>query len=315
MASNSQSQSNTNNQHQALVHHHRGKIRAANPGAALPQVKAVKKIHRLYNDGEPLFTKAALQDLASQLQKAKPGESVRVQALDESHFDFEMETGRIVKNNPPRKLVTKPYIEYRSYQDMYEPVPQFYVPELALCSITVSHYMYDIDPTTEKPVSAPVAPYESVEAFLSKARKDWEKHAKFEELRTVLTDNLKAKVKKVVGFNLGWIARNLQSAFARNNTLQHALLLSLREIFESPKEVLCYSQDALYTSMDQAVLANAGIRAVDNPYGLLEVDNETVLYSPAARIPVKQIIAEIARPAVIIWGGPQVETEITIPRL
>lgn len=90
---------------------------------------------------------------------------------------------------------------------------------------------------------------------------------------------------------------------------QHVLILAMREIVEraggedgeKALEVKCYAQDPMYTPVDEQVLGEVGITVLDDPRGFLEVDDNSVVISISPNIPVKQIVADIARPAVIIW--------------
>ena len=90
------------------------------------------------------------------------------------------------------------------------------------------------------------------------------------------------------------------------SSFQHALLLTLRDILgekmaNSNNEILCYAQDPAYTTTDEAILEEHGITVLDDPKAFLEVDGSTVVFSCAPNVPVKQIIADIARPAIVIW--------------
>ncbi|KAG7044741.1 hypothetical protein JMJ77_0004203 [Colletotrichum scovillei] len=46
-----------------------------------------------------------------------------------------------------------------------------------------------------------------------------------------------------------------------------------------------------------------GIRVLDGHRGFLEVDDKTLVFSIKPSVPVKQIITELARPAMIIWDA------------
>ena len=85
---------------------------------------------------------------------------------------------------------------------------------------------------------------------------------------------------------------------------QHGLLLTLKEWLQqrNPKEEIpCYAQDPIYNSMDKQILGEAGGEVIDDPRGWLEVDEQSMMISVAPNVPVKEIITDIARPAVIIW--------------
>ena len=72
---------------------------------------------------------------------------------------------------------------------------------------------------------------------------------------------------------------------------------------ESGSEIRCYAQDPIYTSIDKQVLRDVGITVVDNPKGFLEVDEASVVFCSYPNIPIRQVVADIARPALIIWNG------------
>jgi hypothetical protein len=98
---------------------------------------------------------------------------------------------------------------------------------------------------------------------------------------------------------------------------QHALMLTIRDILENrpgqsseqAKTIQCFAQDPLYTEADEAVLGNAGITVLRDPRAFLEVDDQTLVISFAPNIPVRQIIADIARPALMIWDRVMSEAE------
>lgn len=64
--------------------------------------------------------------------------------------------------------------------------------------------------------------------------------------------------------------------------------------------IKCYAQDPIYTSVDEQVLCEAGFTVVDDPRAFLEVDEASVVIAISADIPIRQIIADIARPAIMI---------------
>lgn len=92
---------------------------------------------------------------------------------------------------------------------------------------------------------------------------------------------------------------------------QHALALTIRDYLvsrhatgaevEGASEIKCYAQDPIYTPLDEQVLCEAGFTVVDDPRAFLEVDEASLVISMSPDIPVRQITADIARPAVMIW--------------
>lgn len=97
--------------------------------------------------------------------------------------------------------------------------------------------------------------------------------------------------------------------------MQHALMLTVKDILQkkSPtadKEIKCYAQDPAYTEVDRAVLEEAGIQVLEDPHGFLEVDDSSVVISFGSNVPVRQIVADIARPAIMIWDKVKPEEEV-----
>lgn len=94
--------------------------------------------------------------------------------------------------------------------------------------------------------------------------------------------------------------------------MQRALLLTLRDVLEKATQdsyhcclssiypIACYVQDPAYTKVDQAVLAKHGITTLGDPKGILEVDDSTAILSCSPDIPVKQIVSDLANPAIMM---------------
>ncbi|KAK3935943.1 hypothetical protein QBC46DRAFT_297140 [Diplogelasinospora grovesii] len=84
---------------------------------------------------------------------------------------------------------------------------------------------------------------------------------------------------------------------------QHALILTIRDFLAKRGHVVqCYAQDPIYTDIDRQALDEHGITVLDDPKGFLEIDEETVVISQYPDIPVRQITADITRPALMIWN-------------
>jgi hypothetical protein len=60
-------------------------------------------------------------------------------------------------------------------------------------------------------------------------------------------------------------------------------------------------QDPWYTTIDKEILRKAGLEVIDDPCGWLEVDEQSVVLSIAPNVSTKEIIADLARPAIVIW--------------
>lgn len=67
--------------------------------------------------------------------------------------------------------------------------------------------------------------------------------------------------------------------------------------------VRCMVEDWRYREYDIQVLRERGIETVGHPDSLLWLDERSVLFCLDRRFPIRQIVADIARPAMIIWAG------------
>ena len=113
------------------------------------------------------------------------------------------------------------------------------------------------------------------------------------------------RVAKVVAFAC---YRPSTTKRAERVATEHALVLSIRDFFAQPHELTttaaampCYTQDPVYEDVDREVLGELGMTVLDNPRGFLEVDESAAVFSQAPDIAVRQIVADIARPALMIW--------------
>jgi hypothetical protein len=110
-----------------------------------------------------------------------------------------------------------------------------------------------------------------------------------------------AHICKVVGFGLGTMVLGSELERCRA-AFQHAMLRGIRDELarHCDGEVGCFAQDPAYQPADWAVLAAAGVQVLDDPRAFLEVDETTVVVSFSPSFPLREIIADIARPAVMI---------------
>lgn len=139
------------------------------------------------------------------------------------------------------------------------------------------------------------------------AAEEWEKNKQSRALRSLLESvTIGHQVTKIIAFACGSmlcseVRQNSRSAY------QHALILTLRDIFSKRQDpstkIECFAQDPCYTEIDRYVLQNAGIEILEDPDGFVEVDDSTVIITFAPNVPVKQIIADLAKPVLIIWDA------------
>ena len=149
-------------------------------------------------------------------------------------------------------------------------------------------------------------PREEIENWFKTLRCEWEASKSCRQLHSLFTSiSIPSQISKIVGFACGTLLSSCQEQAADRVVFQHALILTLRDIVTNKQvesdPIRCHAQDPAYTEIDNSVLEGHGITVLKDPKGFLEVDDSTVVVSCAAAIPVKQIVSDLARPAVIVW--------------
>ena len=67
------------------------------------------------------------------------------------------------------------------------------------------------------------------------------------------------------------------------------------------EDIRCYAQDPSYLDCDKEFLKTICIDTIEDPKGFLEVDEKTLVVSVSPDVPVKQIVADLQRPAAMLW--------------
>ncbi|KAK3381039.1 hypothetical protein B0H63DRAFT_195760 [Podospora didyma] len=279
----------------------------------------VRALQEMYDAGTPIFKKADLWYIGDQIDdiQARPldevaGRFIIMPAMNRLNVVDEVMTGRVT--NPDvspdvEEVYTYPSVYYYSFDVRvanyeYGPADRFlFSPgEFSYGPVKRNKHTKELIPPT------PDIPAEKVREDLKAAIQRWgpSEHGKAvrQILTSVITPSLAAK--KVVAFALGSMATKGFVGNAANN-YQHALLLLVQECLAAAtanyddRKPGCFAQDPAYLAEDKTVLHEAGITVLQDPRGFVEVDDEAVVISIAPDVPVKQIIADIARPAIIIW--------------
>ena len=87
---------------------------------------------------------------------------------------------------------------------------------------------------------------------------------------------------------------------------QHSIVWSLFRYFsevgvKNGESLKCFAQDPAYTNADKWILNNDGIEVLDDPYGFIKIHDKTLVFSINADFPAKEIVSDIAKPAMMIW--------------
>jgi hypothetical protein len=152
----------------------------------------------------------------------------------------------------------------------------------------------------------------------------WQNSTTCKQLTTLVHDLLGTNtVKKVLCFGLGdfcrsapeWLKKQHDSWDKTSDVenvmgcmIQHSMALTIAQLCRGNEIVPLLAQDPDYTEVAETILINKGFKIV-RPHGaggFAEIDEESIVISPFAAAPVKQIIADLARPMLIISTGFEV---------
>ncbi|KAK2880150.1 hypothetical protein FQN49_000529 [Arthroderma sp. PD_2] len=277
-------------------------------------IEVQSRIQALYDDGVPFFTKAVLREIYEQIKDPlEEGQTILVRGLDGELVEFDVETGVSRGASPPslEHVSTKPHICYQSMQlfkQQATPGP------FAYCNLKIYHDTTLRDKVTEESVvTMPTSNYSLVKARFDKSLSLWESSRACRQLTTTVSNMIfprDFKIDKIIGFACGPISHaksnrhdKLSLALREKSFFQHGLLRTLQKTLQEEgfHNIDIFVQDPAYTDVDCEVLSDYGIITLDDPEGFLALDDRSLVMSCDPGIPVKQIVADIARPAMIIW--------------
>ncbi|KAF2239231.1 hypothetical protein EV356DRAFT_166983 [Viridothelium virens] len=274
-------------------------------------------VHSWFDAGIPFFTMQAIRDVCQQLDRFnKNGRKILVKGLDGTMVEYKIMTGRKIRCFEPNRewIVGKPLLYYVPIQTLTS-VELDNKPGVACCNLVVRYEIEVRDKYTKEIINdCQHLSFEEVQRFFVTMREIWEASQPCKQLRSMLASKrTQLKVTKIVSFACASVSHDHRSREARRAAFQHALILTLRDIFDKGRgkynKIRCYAQDPIYTSVDKLVLQHFGIDVLDNPRGLLEVDDFSVVISCAADFCVKQIVSDLAKPAMMIWDRVHEDAE------
>ncbi|KAJ5161030.1 hypothetical protein N7492_006422 [Penicillium capsulatum] len=268
-----------------------------------------QKAADLYSSGTKLWTKEDLQDIEQQLRQAYTMEQFSVRRID----------GSIVQITNPmfqvQNPIWKPHVKYQEYWQLVKAQPHGPI-ETYLCS-----YIVDWTNLTARNfrelIAQPTQVFEEKDLL-------WQNSKSCKQLTTLVKELLgRNTVKKVLCFGLGdfcrsapeWLKRqhnswdeNSEIKHVMGCMIQHSMALTIAQHCRGNETVPLLAQDPEYTDLAKELLTEKKFKIV-GPYGagrFAEIDEESIVISPFAAAPVKQIIADLARPVIIISTGFEV---------
>ena len=150
----------------------------------------------------------------------------------------------------------------------------------------------------------PIVARELVAERFNKYRQAWTESDMCRRLKNILASSAtNLEMTKIVAVSLGRLSYFCNDRPPRH-AYQHAMVLTMRDWLaeRNGTDAPCYVQDPDYDDVDKSVLAEHKVQVLEDPMAWLEIDDTSIVVSIASNVPSKEIVADIARPAVVIWN-------------
>ncbi|KAI1325476.1 hypothetical protein F5Y16DRAFT_401327 [Xylariaceae sp. FL0255] len=263
---------------------------------ASPRIRSTQTAKDLYDAGAKLWTKESLRDIEMQVLQAYKHEYFKLPCLDGSTVE--------VKNpyyqDARRDTVWLPYIEFRDYWDLIK--EESTDPEALWQCLYLIKWEYSYEDTFYTHNDNISKADGELSKTYSEMSKLWRQSRPFQYFAQKFRSLLYGKnITKITCFALGdftrWAA-NMERLDEISEEVEHLKRCMRLHIFASSMADI----DPSYHYRFRDILEENGFKVV-GPHGtegFAEIDDETLVFSAGMNYPVKQIIAEIARPAIII---------------
>ncbi|EKV10600.1 hypothetical protein PDIG_24270 [Penicillium digitatum PHI26] len=254
--------------------------------------EAKARIDAWYESGRLFFPKKRIRELGEQL-KGLPATGGKIVIEDLNGDTIE----GVVPKAEGKFAGMKLGIEYKDARHLKDEIDGCWgVGPLGFSPLQVVYWRYDVldDETRD---------HETVVREFGEKIRIWEASEACKKFKSTLSQNVSShEIDTIVGFACGSLSR----PYNPRTDYQHALLMTLKNWLreQAPsKKLHCYIQDPINTSADKKILAEFEFDVVEDPVGWDTVTEQSVVLSIAPNVPVKQIVENIARPAIVIWAA------------
>ncbi|KAI0203614.1 hypothetical protein F4808DRAFT_457883 [Astrocystis sublimbata] len=275
----------------------------------------------LYDFGVKLWRKGDLASIERQLAQSCTTEKFMVRRLDNTIVHITNPMFGIKKpiwqGAPTPNKIKKPKVTFQEYWHLVDHMPDG-GPETYQCT-----YLVQWENRTLRNFEGPV---QNVERLLELCQKRWQASATCEAFRSQFRKLLHEKeVTKIVCFGLGdmnskppewWRtqndslpenAREPEISVIDGSLMHHAIAVTMADMVsvrakEQDNAPRLLTQDPDYCDETKDIVIKMGFEVVGDygAGGFAELTNECIVFSPFVSAPVKQIIADCARPVAII---------------
>ncbi|CAG9986331.1 unnamed protein product [Clonostachys byssicola] len=291
-------------------------------------------IEALYNSGAKLWTKEMFVSVEAELSKQPLPQFVELRSMNGNVRQKRLPRAPSVSPQRPgggsmgRPL---PFIRYFLYQDLKAIVSEEeHDHNLGEAVATLSDEIRRTLATRAMSIS--LISYAPTSIDYDRIRGEWDAVVNHRwplshtcaEITKVLAEQaaISKNINKIVCFGLGSLGWSIEIEDERyepadrvySAIVQHAAALTIAKVIGKRLDVgglTVFCQDPIYSAADKRVLAEAGIQVVGGRGGLAftYIDENTVVISCHPNIPVKQVVADLGKPAILICNEVKEEGE------
>ncbi|KAI1379374.1 hypothetical protein F4677DRAFT_442348 [Hypoxylon crocopeplum] len=270
-------------------------IRPANTQQQQCQEKAaqmnsiISEIRTLYDADTPIFTKDVIRKVGDELdvfQKGalKEGREITLKGINGADYKLFIAPPKQHKSvNTQHHGGSTWMISYHSIESLtaHRDI-QYFNLQTAYLPMEIFACTREIDYGPEYEEKSPVSSTEDLSRAFQDAERQWKSEHQRRLQVGLATLETPFILDKVVALALGPLILGTQ--IYDEGMIQHALV-----------------SDPVYTQQEKDVLSLEGFTILDDPQAFLLLDESSILVSINPDIPVKQIVADLCRPGIIIW--------------
>ncbi|KAI1423226.1 hypothetical protein F5Y12DRAFT_758698 [Xylaria sp. FL1777] len=301
--------------------------------AKLLQMDSIfREIQTIYDAGTPIFTKDSIRQVGEELRRFQNGErndggNITMRGVNGVDYEVFVHPPR---RGPPRENEVPGGSTWVIHYHALEYLTSFKLSDIAVFDLQSAYLPMKIgaiirvrnENVKDNSPLPPAPPEEDLTTYWA-IEQQWKTSKHYAQLQEVLANvEIPIPLTKVIAVASGRLV--VRSQVNKRRVLHHSLIsdlhltLAQRGFFlPAASSTRPYIQDPAYTQRDKDILRSAEFTIIDDPQAWLELDESSVLVCINADFPVADIVADICRPALIIWDkkrGPHPYWTVT-PRI
>ncbi|KIE03590.1 hypothetical protein MAJ_00121, partial [Metarhizium majus ARSEF 297] len=262
----------------------------------------VASVRELYDAGTPFFTKEMIELAQDQVDEIAEG-SVSTKKVEHLGFDGKMHSQSLSLSFFAKTddEILVPIVGYKSFESLTM-LPPNRVGDNLFVSVRISGSYRSIN----KP---PYISQDDARCAFDQFFDLWEQGKDWADLKERIRPHLSTlpmTIDKIIGFGLGVLTMeascNDDDGWVKRCSEQHALMLTLAKMLQehTGNSVKCFAQDPAYSNTCKDILGKRDVDIVHGDTGFLLVDENSIVLSISPNVPVRQVIADLTRPAMMV---------------